>query len=395
MINQIYIDMRNFYLFILVLFSANISAQNTRYLDDVFSSVNTTTLEYSSTYNLDAKVYEPVGDNETNRPLIIFAHGGSFIGGSLNNPTMVDLCESFAKKGYVTASIQYRLGTVVDMLDSLNMIDVVMKALGDAKAAVRYFRMDAANGNTFNIDPNTIFFGGNSAGAIIGCHLGILTDMNEVNSDPYLVNIVNNNGGFEGNSGNSGYSSEVTAIINLAGAINKTSWIGASDKPIVSCHGDLDGTVPYQCGNALGMGTLPVLCGSGSMKPFLDQNNVVNDLLLFPNEDHCPWSTNPTKMNEVIVFVKNFLYQLLNPASISSSKDVFFEVSPNPSSGVFSLSTNEKNLSVVIVNSVGQITKNILCADNCLIDLSSLPSGLYTLVAKGTHETFKKKLILQ
>ena len=56
-------------------------------------------------------IYTPVGDNYTNRPLLIFAHGGSFIGGSKTNPTMVDLCETFAKRGYVTASINYRLAT--------------------------------------------------------------------------------------------------------------------------------------------------------------------------------------------------------------------------------------------------------------------------------------------
>ena len=44
-------------------------------------------------------IYRPVGDTETNRPLIIFAHGGTFIFGSKNNPTAVDFCEAFAKRG--------------------------------------------------------------------------------------------------------------------------------------------------------------------------------------------------------------------------------------------------------------------------------------------------------
>ena len=152
------ISMRNFYLFVFLFASINLFGQNTRYLDDVFNSVNKTTLEYSSVYGLDMDVYEPVGDSETNRPLIILAHGGSFDAGSKENPTMVTLCESFARKGYVTASIQYRLGNVFDMLDSLSMINVVMKALSDAKSAVRYFRMDAAGANSFNINSNMIFW---------------------------------------------------------------------------------------------------------------------------------------------------------------------------------------------------------------------------------------------
>ena len=76
------ISMRNFYLFVFLFASINLFGQNTRYLDDVFNSVNKTTLEYSSVYGLDMDGYEPVGDSETNRPLIILAHGGSFVAGS-------------------------------------------------------------------------------------------------------------------------------------------------------------------------------------------------------------------------------------------------------------------------------------------------------------------------
>ena len=54
-------------------------------------------------------VYSPADDDFNSRPLIFFMYGGSFIGGSKTNPTMVDLCETFAKRGYVTASINYRL----------------------------------------------------------------------------------------------------------------------------------------------------------------------------------------------------------------------------------------------------------------------------------------------
>ena len=48
-------------------------------------------------------IYMPNSDIDLclNRPLIILAHGGSFIGGSKTNPTMVDLCETFAKYVYI------------------------------------------------------------------------------------------------------------------------------------------------------------------------------------------------------------------------------------------------------------------------------------------------------
>lgn len=396
-----YISMRKFYLFVFLLASINLFGQNTRYLDDVFTGVERTedlvyTSAHHNTYDsLFLDVYEPLGDTETNRPLIILAHGGSFVAGSKENPTMVTLCESFARKGYVTASIQYRLGNVFDMLDSLSMINVVMKALSDAKSAIRYFRMDAAGANSFNINSNMIFFGGNSAGGVIGSHLGILSSVAELGSDQYLVDILNSNGGIEGNSGNDGYSSDINGVINLAGAINKTSWIDSSDKPIISCHGDNDGTVPYNCGNALGLGTLPQLCGSGSMKPVLDQKGVKNELLLFPGDDHVPWEANSSKMNQVIDVVKNFLYELMNPTSISDFNTNVVGVYPNPSSGLFYISSDVKCFDVSVYNSVGALIYYTNQIKENRVDLTSMPSGFYTLVVTTKNQSITKKIALQ
>ena len=123
-----------------------------RYDAEIFSDVNIETVTYSDVHNLQMDIYTPVGDVCSNRPLIILAHGGSFIGGSKTNPTMVDLCETFAKRGYVAASINYRLathGTVLGafgglfwMVDLEDGIKVIYSAMTDAKAAVRFFRKD-------------------------------------------------------------------------------------------------------------------------------------------------------------------------------------------------------------------------------------------------------------
>jgi carboxylesterase type B len=61
-----------------------------------------------TTLTLD--VYEPANDTMTERPLIVWVHGGSFVGGTKNDPDVTSLCEHFAKRGYVCASINYRLG---------------------------------------------------------------------------------------------------------------------------------------------------------------------------------------------------------------------------------------------------------------------------------------------
>ena len=43
-------------------------------------------------------VYTPDGDTFTQRPLIIFAHGGVFIGGDKNNFMMVDFVRHLLKE---------------------------------------------------------------------------------------------------------------------------------------------------------------------------------------------------------------------------------------------------------------------------------------------------------
>ena len=53
-----------------------------RYQSEIFNSVNVTTVNYSDVYvdNFhEMDIYTPDGDTATNRPLIIFHHGGSYL----------------------------------------------------------------------------------------------------------------------------------------------------------------------------------------------------------------------------------------------------------------------------------------------------------------------------
>ena len=106
-----------------------------RYQTEIFDNIDVQTVTYSDTYSLQMDIYTPSGDVCVNRPLIILAHGGSFIGGSKSNPTVVDLCETFAKRGYVAASINYRLLPDYQFPDYLH----------DAKAAIRWLRGNEKN----------------------------------------------------------------------------------------------------------------------------------------------------------------------------------------------------------------------------------------------------------
>lgn len=150
--------------------------------DTYFPSITMDSVTYSSAYSLKMDIYQPVGDTMSARPIIILAHGGSFIGGDRASDGTVDsLCARFAHRGYVTASIDYRLSDALSMIssDSTMAIDEVIKAISYGKAAVRYFRQDRATTNTYKIDTNKIYVGGNSAGAVLYMHVGYLTDISE------------------------------------------------------------------------------------------------------------------------------------------------------------------------------------------------------------------------
>ena len=77
-----------------------------RYASDTFTNVTvTSSVVYGSNIKANGAaqtllmdIYQPTGDVETNRPLIIWAHGGSFISGSSTNGDVVALSQAFAKK---------------------------------------------------------------------------------------------------------------------------------------------------------------------------------------------------------------------------------------------------------------------------------------------------------
>ena len=103
----------------------------------------------------------------------------------------------------------------------------LLQAIADIKAAIRYIRKDYDNGNLLGIDPDVIFVGGYSAGAVLSIHLAYVDNISDLPTSPVDVQaLVSDIGGtLEGDSGNNGYSSNVSAIISFTGGINNLSFI--------------------------------------------------------------------------------------------------------------------------------------------------------------------------
>lgn len=134
------------FLFISAFLQAQFDCSNDRYKKDIFTNVQVTkAIKFGSNRKVSANpfagdqdlyldVYEPVGDNLAERPLIILAFGGGFVEGKREDVDF--LCVGFAKKGYVAVAIDYRIGTFLPT--KTNVISAVIRGMHDMKAALRY-----------------------------------------------------------------------------------------------------------------------------------------------------------------------------------------------------------------------------------------------------------------
>jgi hypothetical protein len=378
-----------------------------RYWAEIFPNVTVdNAVNYGSnvdvsgnTQTLRLDVYEPTGDTVQYRPLLVLAHGGSFIGGTKTDQDIVEMCTRFAKMGYVCASINYRLGLGFP-IDSTHAGRAVIRAVQDMKAAVRFFRKDFTLGNTYKIHPDYIFAGGSSAGAFMALHLAYM-DSAEV---PAYLNI-GNLGGIEGASGNPGYPSNVLAVINLCGALGDSSWIQAGDVAFVSMHGNVDQTVPYGSTTIYVLG-IPLLVIDGSATLHTRANNVGvnNPFHTWWGADHVPYlGTGPVEvayMDSTIDFVKAFLRPYFGlPLSVNENHtENFASVYPNPAGKQLTLQINTakfSNQEAVIIDATGRIAAWFnMNTPVQSFDVSGFAKGIYAIRLTIDQKTIIKKLII-
>jgi len=200
-----------------------------RYRDAVYTSaqvVKTTDIVYGSATNhagqtvtLKLDTYlPPASDPVTKRPAIVWIHGGGFSSGNKTSGEIVDEATTFAQKGYVNVSIDYRLepGGCSAGGFTESCIVAIQEATEDGQTAVKWLRSHAGD---YGVDPTRIAVAGTSAGAITAAEVGYLTSENP--------------------------AAGVRAAVALSGA-HIFSPITAGDAPALFFHGTNDPLVPYQ-----------------------------------------------------------------------------------------------------------------------------------------------------
>ena len=273
----------------------------TRYIDEVFDNyIKTEDVVYanapdlpfiffieSNTYDidLDMDIYEPEGDDETQRPLIIFLYSGSFFTGSNNLDDMVALSKSAAKRGFVAMAINYRLG--LNILSGYSGERAVYRGVQDLSAAIRFAR---EHHEYYGIDPDKVFVWGSSAGAIIGLHLTASEEDERPEStygqwgDPDLGCI-----DCEGNDYT--HNSKPNGLISCWGAIGDLEWIDAENQtPTILSHGTADPIVPNGSGFPFTANiTLPIVHGSSMIAQRLTDLNIYHEYHPAQGEVHEYW----------------------------------------------------------------------------------------------------------
>jgi len=127
--------------------------------------------------NLSVRIWDAVGNDCPSKPLLLCIHGGGFTAGF---PSLMDsICRSFASRGYLAASIQYRLGWIGSgycSADTTEAIRAWYRAIGDSQKATFFFKDNYAR---YGIDSNLIFLCGWSAGGYAAAGAAFLDELSE------------------------------------------------------------------------------------------------------------------------------------------------------------------------------------------------------------------------
>jgi acetyl esterase/lipase len=336
-------------LFLSLLTLPSVFAQNQRYVDEVFTNF---TVQNNVVYSVNNSViaasngvpyietgtapqapalvfdlYEPENDTLTERPLIIMLHTGTFLPIIYNgNPTgarqdfaTTRICQSYAKRGYTVANLEYRLGwnpaapTQADRAGSL--MKAVYRAIQDTKSAVRFFRKDYENGNQWGIDTSRIILCGQGSGGWVALGYATVDKLAEVQLPKFLdanaIPLVDTTviGDWDGIGGefnmetNLGYSNDIHMVCSMGGGMGDLSWLEAGDVPTIAVHCPTDPVATYTTGDvaiaSIGVVTTDI---SGSYdvlkKANLLGNNTVFDAINAGNDPYTVAARNASQNAE-------------------------------------------------------------------------------------------------
>jgi acetyl esterase/lipase len=391
--------MRILSIVLIILQSYTLSAQcGNRYSTAIFPNISTTSYEFgqNTTYTganqkLNLDLYTPNGDTFKNRPCVVFCFGGAFVQGTRTSPELVFFARTLAQRGFVCASIDYRLDDTANMrIKGEN--GAVIRAVQDAKAAIRYLKSKSSE---FGIDSNMIFIGGTSAGGVTALTLGY-SQFDELKDS--VKTAINSLGGWEGTTNALSQSSNVKGLFNFSGAVLDTVHISSNDLPVYLNHANKDAVVPFRSGYPLNGQSSTFMHGSFNIAQRMKSKGNFYVMDSFNSADHPAFSSTDfllalTNLNLTSENLRKFLYKVMKcdqgSSSIlsSNSQKWTFE---NPVTNYIKLTDGMDPKELNLYNIMGQRMELKEISSNGF-NVSHLPRGIYIL----NFQTTSQKIVLE
>ena len=241
--------------------------------------------------DLHLDIFRPQNDTLEKHPLVMLVHGGAFYFGSKDDKSITRWCQHLASLGYVTASIDYRIG----FLPSMGSIGRAgYRAVQDAHAAMRFL---VSHQEEYGIDT---------------CGNAIKADF------------------------------RIKGIIDMWGAMPDTTLLHGHNIPILAFHGDADNIVPYGHDYPFSIaGPLKTLL----VEPMFGSSCIVDratklgydaQLVTFVGYKHSPHVNPETKaLNNIFYVIQDkmsvFFHEIVSPEKLTIIEDNnTYRVSPEP-----------------------------------------------------------------
>lgn len=356
-------------------------------------------------YILRMDIYYPnlIIDPSPKRPFLMLFHGGGFTSGDKQSGDIKDLCIHMARRGFVCATVNYRLGY---NFTEYGQYKARYRAIQDGHAAMRHI---VNNANAIRVDTNWLFIGGQSAGSLVALGM-VYADQSELDSISLLYNTttINTELGSIYNSGNNLTNTyRFKGIFNNWGGVTKTEMDVDEILPTVAFHGELDTIVKIDSDNSFLHYTFN---GSRAIHNSLIANNKCSELTVDTVGEHGIFrnSSSIFRAGRASCFFKSvFCNNCSNfystdsiprncstPVSIEEqSAEPSIRVYPNPIDNVFRLSGVSGVFDIGIYNHLGQLVFSYEKSDG--EEELILPPGIYLLKVKETlkNTNYTVKLI--
>jgi acetyl esterase/lipase len=186
-------------------------------------------------------IVQPKETAKEKRPGVIAIHGGGWVGGTKDDYT-ARLCPRYAEKGFVCASVEYRLAKSA----------TAPAAVNDVLDAAHWFENNAKK---YKVDTKRIVVTGGSAGGHLSLMVGMTPKSAKLGPTANVAAVVDFYGITDVADQLDGPHKQDYAVtwvpeqsgrLELAERVSPMTYARKGLPPILAIHGDADSTVPYE-----------------------------------------------------------------------------------------------------------------------------------------------------